>query len=162
MTIEEYNICVNQIGPSLLRFVNSNLNNKDVSKDIVQDCFYVLWQNRKTVFIEKAKSYLFSVGHHKLMDTYRAVKNTVDIANINFSVDSEFIEFSTKNLVKYGLSKLKPEYREIITLRDLEGYNYKEIEKITGLSESNVKVNLFRARRELKAVISEVEVTNEN
>jgi len=35
-------------------------------------------------------------------------------------------------------------------LRDIEGYTYKEIAEITGYSEEQVKVNLFRARQKLK------------
>jgi RNA polymerase sigma-70 factor (ECF subfamily) len=41
----------------------------------------------------------------------------------------------------------------VILLRDYEGYSYQEIGGITGLSESQVKVYIFRARKALKAYL---------
>ncbi|HLA69291.1 MAG TPA: sigma factor-like helix-turn-helix DNA-binding protein, partial [Bacteroidota bacterium] len=43
----------------------------------------------------------------------------------------------------------KPEYREVILLREYEGMSYVEIAAITGNSESSVKSRLFKARRAL-------------
>jgi RNA polymerase sigma-70 factor (ECF subfamily) len=42
-------------------------------------------------------------------------------------------------------------------LRDYEGYSYEEIEEITGLNESQVKVYIYRARVTLKAYIGKIE-----
>jgi RNA polymerase sigma-70 factor (ECF subfamily) len=42
-------------------------------------------------------------------------------------------------------------------LRDYEGYSYEEIEKITGLNESQVKVYIYRARVTLKNYLVKVE-----
>lgn len=161
MTVEEYNISVNQIGPSLLRFTKSNLNDMDASKDIVQEAFVVLWNKRNDVPIEKAKSFLFSVAHHKMVDFFRSRKNISVLEHSEKYADDQYQHFSQKNLVHYAIGRLTFEYRELITLRDLEGYDYKEIERITGLTESQVKVYLFRARKTLKKIITELEVFNE-
>ncbi len=161
MTVEEYNISVNQIGPSLLRFVNSNLRDKDHSKDIVQDAYIVLWDKRHDVIIEKAKSFLFSVAHYKMLDFFRKKGNKQGTITIEIYADDQYKSYSQKNLLNYAIGRLSFEYRELITLRDLEGYNYKEIGQITGLNESKVKVYLFRARIELKKILTEVEVLSE-
>jgi RNA polymerase sigma-70 factor (ECF subfamily) len=42
-------------------------------------------------------------------------------------------------------------------LRDYEGYSYEEIASITGLTESQVKVYIFRARMFLKNYIGSIE-----
>jgi len=42
-------------------------------------------------------------------------------------------------------------------LRDYEGYSYEEIAEITGLSESQVKVYIFRGRAFLKSYIGNLE-----
>jgi len=49
-------------------------------------------------------------------------------------------------------------YKELLTLRDLESYSYKEIEEITHLTEAQVKVYLFRARKAIKEKILQLEV----
>ncbi|HPN71394.1 MAG TPA: sigma-70 family RNA polymerase sigma factor, partial [Saprospiraceae bacterium] len=54
------------------------------------------------------------------------------------------------SIVMKTLNSLPDNQKEIIHLRDIEGYTYKEIAEITGYSEEQVKVNLFRARQKLK------------
>ena len=48
--------------------------------------------------------------------------------------------------------------RSVVMLRDYEGYPYDEIGEITGLSESQVKVYIFRARKALKQYIGKLEM----
>lgn len=53
-------------------------------------------------------------------------------------------------MLDYALGKLPENQKTVILLRDYEGYSYEEIEQITGLSASQVKVYLFRARKSMK------------
>ena len=62
-----------------------------------------------------------------------------------------------KEVLNEGLSKLPEIQRTVILLRDYEGYNYAEIGEITGLTESQVKVYIFRARGYLKEYIGKME-----
>ena len=56
------------------------------------------------------------------------------------------------------MSRLTEIQRTVLTLRDYEGYSYQEIAEMSGLSEDQVKVYIFRARKFLKAYIGQVEV----
>jgi RNA polymerase sigma-70 factor (ECF subfamily) len=47
--------------------------------------------------------------------------------------------------------------RSLVLLKDYEGYSYDEIGQITGLSESQVKVYLHRARLQLKDYLVKIE-----
>jgi len=47
--------------------------------------------------------------------------------------------------------------RSVIMLRDYEGYSYQEISEITGLTESQVKVYIYRGRLYLKKFIGSPE-----
>jgi len=51
------------------------------------------------------------------------------------------------------LQKLGETQRSLVLLKDYEGYSYQEIGAITGLSESQVKVYLHRARLQLKTYL---------
>lgn len=53
------------------------------------------------------------------------------------------------------LGRLKPQYREVLVLREYEHLSYAEIAGITGDSESSVKSRLFKARRALAAGLSQ-------
>jgi RNA polymerase sigma-70 factor (ECF subfamily) len=56
-----------------------------------------------------------------------------------------------------ALDRLPPVQKSVIMLRDYEGYSYEEIEKITGLNESQVKVYIYRGRVALKEYLVKME-----
>ncbi len=58
-------------------------------------------------------------------------------------------------LLQYILNKMPDHYREVILLRDWQGFSYQEIALITNRSISWVKVTIFRARKAFKAAYSE-------
>ncbi len=94
------------------------------------------------------------------MDVFRKVKNESELNEQHESItDTVHFEnsFMNKELLKTALERIPEMQRTLILLRDLEGYNYKEIEEITGLNESQVKVYLFRARKILKETITAME-----
>lgn len=54
------------------------------------------------------------------------------------------------------IDKLPADYRIVLLLRDIEGYNTEEVVELLGISESNVKVRLHRARATLKKLIEPI------
>ena len=61
----------------------------------------------------------------------------------------------TEILLQDILNKIPDHYREVILLRDWQGFSYEEIALITNRSISWVKVTIFRARKAFKAAYSE-------
>jgi len=55
--------------------------------------------------------------------------------------------------VQRGLLKLKEDQRELVVLRDLQGFSYEEIGECLGLPEGTIKSKLHRARMDLKEVL---------
>ena len=53
-------------------------------------------------------------------------------------------------MIKNSIKELTKEYREAIYLRDVEGFSYDTISKITRIPLSNVKTRISRARNILK------------
>jgi len=62
---------------------------------------------------------------------------------------------AAREVLEYGLSRLKPAERLVITLLELEERSVREIAELTGWSEGNVKVRAHRARQALKKVLEE-------
>ena len=56
-----------------------------------------------------------------------------------------------------ALERLPEQQKTAVMLRDYEGYSYKEIGEITGLSEAQVKINIYRGRLALKNYIGKIE-----
>ncbi len=55
--------------------------------------------------------------------------------------------------IQGGLLKLKEDQRELLVLRDLQGFTYEEMGETLGLPEGTIKSKLHRARMDLKEVL---------
>lgn len=158
MTVAEYNLCVEKFADSIYRFTLKNLKNADRSKDIVQDTFEKMWVKHGEVQYEKAKSYLFTTAYHTMIDLIRKEKKMVEMdtqAMESPSIEGQYSDI--KEVLDVAVDQLPEDQRSVLLLRDYEGYSYKEIEKITGLSESQVKVYIYRARKTMADYLGSIE-----
>jgi RNA polymerase sigma factor (sigma-70 family) len=151
MTEKEYNQCVTEYADNVYRFILKNLRHEEDARDVVQTAFEKMWVNRAEIDNAKCKSYLFTVAYHQMIDHIRKVKRV--------SLKEEFREearvydrpaHNMKKVLEEALARLPETQRSLVLLKDYEGYSYEEIGKITGLNESQVKVDLHRARIQLK------------
>jgi RNA polymerase sigma-70 factor, ECF subfamily len=65
---------------------------------------------------------------------------------------------AARELIEKVLSQLSPAARMVITLLEIEEHSVKEIAKLTGWSETLVKVRAFRARAEMKKALAKIDV----
>jgi RNA polymerase sigma-70 factor (ECF subfamily) len=159
MTVEQYNQSVDLYSDAVYRFILKNINQTDEAKDIVQDTFEKLWVRASDVSFEKVKSYLFSSAYHTMIDNIRKNKRISSVDEYG-SIDPLHNEHYTDlgEILNEALKQLPDVQRSVILLRDYEGYAYQEIAEITGLSESQVKVYIYRGRLALKKYIGSMEV----
>lgn len=145
----------------LYRFVLKNIKNIDDAKDIVQNAFEVLWNNKGAVEADKVKSYLFTVGYRKMIDELRKKKRITLKEEMPESLGGslETKDFDLKKTLNKALETLPEIQKQLVLLKDYDGYSYDEMAEITGLNESQVKVYLFRARTSLKKILISVETT---
>jgi len=64
--------------------------------------------------------------------------------------EAQMEQSANKELLHKALERVPLEFREIVILRDLEGFSYKEIVAITGLPIGTVMSRLSRARTRLQ------------
>lgn len=157
MKEKEFNILVKQTSQRVHRFVFKNLKNDADTKDVVQETYVKLWMKRDTVDQEKIIAWLFTTAYRTMIDFIRKKKPQFDITEdlIEASTNSNT---DTADMIHLYLDQLSPVFKSVLLLRDIEGYNYEEIGSILSLSESQVKVYLFRARQKLKAIIEKNEI----
>lgn len=158
MTITEYNLCVDEHADGVYRFILKNLGDTELAKDIVQDTFEKLWKKCNDVNFTKSKSYLFTTAYHTMIDMIRRRKNTENIDDASHVADNKVTESpDLKEILDQAMNLLPNMQKSVLLLRDYEGYNYKEIEELTGLNESQVKVYIYRARKFLMNYIGSPE-----
>jgi RNA polymerase sigma factor (sigma-70 family) len=155
MTINEYNKCVDLYSDNVYRFAMKSVRDEDTASDLVQDTFMRLWQHVDKINLETAKPYLFKIANNLMIDLYRKNKfvDSNPIDSEKYSYVHEYTDL--KEQLDKALDNLAQIQKTVIMLRDYEDYSYEEIGQITGLSESQVKVYIYRARKNLKDYLIE-------
>ena len=155
MTDQAYNDCVDNFADGVYRFIVKNIRHQEDAQDIVQSAFEKLWVNRAQVIPEKAKSYLFTVAYHQMIDHIRKSNKmslVEETAIPQMHITQQDPEL--KQVLLRAVNELNPTQKSLVLLKDYEGYSYQEIGEIMNLSESQVKVYLHRARLILKDKLS--------
>ncbi len=157
MNEKGYNECVDTLSIPLFKFLWRQMKVKEEAENIVQDSFEQLWIYREKVDLDKAKSWLFTTGYRRMIDFLRREKkwNEMPEQVTESGFDNKYNH--SKETILNAIDKLPEIQKSLILLRDLEGYDYQEIGNITNLSESQVKVYLFRARQTLKNYFVKIE-----
>jgi RNA polymerase sigma-70 factor (ECF subfamily) len=155
---EDYNKAVDEYSDGVYRFILKNIKHDEKARDIVQDTFEKLWVNAGNVNPEKVKSYIFTTAYHTMIDVIRKEKRQSDFEHVKeekYSHNRQYSDLS--EILNQAINTLNEVQRSVIMLRDYEGYSYREIGEITGLSEPQVKVYIFRARVALKKYIGSMD-----
>ena len=160
MTPQEYNRCVELYADRVFRFIMKNIRNQGDAEDVVQNAFEALWKNHSKVEFKKARSYLFTTAYNNMIDNIRKMKRIEYPERIPERIKKdEYANFDLSETLNIAINQLSAIQRSVLLLRDYEGYSYKEIGKITELSESQVKVYIFRARKKLQSILLSLDHT---
>lgn len=152
MNRKEYNSIVGGLSDHLYNFAFKFMRNEDDAQDIVQDVFEKLWINRRKVDKLKAKSWMFTTAHNAMINFIHRSKRSVamELHELPETIMQEVNIFESNEVVQRAVAILPPVQRSIMLLRDLEGYSYQEIGEMLNITDSQVKVYLFRARKKIK------------
>ena len=159
MTTTEYNSCADQYSDGVYRFILKNIKDVDTARDIVQESYVKMWEKVKDISFDKAKSYLFTTAYHTMIDHIRKNQRLTSLeGTYENKLQSANSYNDLKEIIDEAVAKLPEIQRNVVLLRDYEGYSYEEIGGITGLNESQVKVYIFRARAFLKQYIGSLDL----
>lgn len=156
MNKKEYYIAVNEFSNGLYRFALKLIKDESSAQDLVQDAYEKVWIKIDSIEAEKVKSYLFRIVYNKFLDDKKRNK----VIYFEEYLDEPFIDQQTSDLkviLNKALSTLPVIQKSAILLRDYEGYSYDEIGEILELNASQVKVYIYRARKQLQQYIGKLE-----
>lgn len=129
------------------------------AEDIVQDTLIKVWDKRESWNeIESIEAFSITICRNLALDRIKKHDNLNDSLEERQteSPDTSSTPFEDTlqqdriELVRNLINALPEKQRSCMQLRDFEGKPYKEIANILGISEEQVKVNIFRARQTVK------------
>ena len=137
--------------------------NRAEAEDVVQDTMLRVWGRRdEWEGMESVEAYCLTVCRNLAIDRSQLKESqneelTDSNANAPDSADpySLCVRNEQMALIHRLISGLPEKQRTILQLRDVEGKSYKEIADIVGVSEEQVKVNLYSARQKKTQQYSE-------
>lgn len=140
------------------------LKNREDAEEMAQESFIKAYKSLHT-FKGSAKfsTWLYRITYNRCISEVRKRKmhfTSTDDVQIKDEADEMNLDGipaeNRAQCIKAAMEKLPPEEYTLILLYYFEEQNIDEISKVTKLSESNVKVKLFRARKKLYTIISEM------
>jgi len=155
--LNQYQEAIAQYRQRVFSFAFYSLRAREDAEDITQDVFIRLWQHWPSIDHGRLGGWLMRVAHNAVVDHVR--KNRTrgqqvdldDCPDLTGDQEEQGVETSHFRLqLEKAVSELTDPYRSILIMRDVQGLGYNEIEKALELSQSQVKVYLHRARRQLR------------
>ena len=133
-------------------------------EDLTQQTFLKAWQaiGRYRVTEVPFVSWLLTIAHNIVVSHYRAKREHLPLAEDLPKVDEHADPHSQAErqerqlAVRRAISRLKPEFQQVVALRYLEELDYADIARQLGKKEPTVRVILHRALRELRKHMPEV------
>ena len=156
---EEFIRIFTEVYPNLCRFLESLLGNREAAQDIAQECFMQLFrQGSKNISAGEARFWLFRVGRNLALNELRNTKKRGSFLDKIIEAfyaprpdHAESLERDERDKMVIAMLETLPEHqRAVLLLREQEEMTYTEIADVLEISESKVKVDIFRARNSLR------------
>ena len=148
--------------PVLFRVAFRVTNSTEAAEDLCQESFFRLYE-KNMVFPnpEEAKYWLIRVVKNAALNYAKRKERERKAYQRAFREDFRqeesgeglLVKKETSEEVQKALDKLPENLRMVLILKEYAEMNYKEIGRVLGISEGNVKVRVFRARERLAALL---------
>lgn len=166
MTLEMFTSQVLPLKNKLHRFATRFLGDEVEAQDVVQEVLIKVWHRREELDnVENLEAWCMTVTRNLSLDKVKSSKrkNTVQMPEgLDVSEDNRRTPYHSTaagdmmNKINRLMNTLPEKQRQIMQLRDIEGFSYKEISDILTLDLNQVKVNLFRARKYIREKLFEL------
>lgn len=127
------------------------------ARDAVQDLYLKLWNLRDQLdIIRNPSAYGSLLLKNLCIDRIRRRQSVRELSEEDLSTappDEALLQREELQAVSRAIDQLPPGQRKLLSLRLVQGLSYQEIEKETGLSGLNIRVQVSLARKKLKQLL---------
>lgn len=135
---------------------------KQTNEDLEQEVFVKVWKNQDK-YIEKgnfktwintiakniSKDYLKSAKYRYEESTETDSEMFVSVKDNKATPDNALLSKIRQKKIIKAIDSLKPKFREVILLVDIEGYTYEQASKKLGVPVGTIKSRIYNAKKEL-------------
>ena len=144
--------------PRLHRVALHLLGNVEDAEDMVQEVYMKLWSRRDALpDVQNVEAYCVTLTKNMCIDRLRLAEvEEVDVETIAqplTAADDVAEDVERRDAVehvKVVIATLPENQQKVITLRDMQEHSFEEIEQMTGLTATNARMLLSRARKAIR------------
>ena len=143
--------------------------NRADAEDVVQETMMKIWNRREQWNeLESVEAFCLTICRNVALDKMKRADSQnasleegegYEHADHSYASNPEeqAVQRDRVELVRKLVSQLPEKQRTCMQLRDMEGKAYKDIAQVMGITEQQVKVNIFRARQTIKQKFLHIE-----
>jgi len=170
-TLEAFEILVKRYKDPLMNFVYRFVGDRDVCTDIVQQTMIKFYLNKDSYkSFAKFSTWIYTIAGNLAKNELKRRRRR-NILSIHNNDDEKSLQIEDKSflapdkatdgeiknvIIQKALLKVKPVYREVVILRDIQDLSYEEISEITGLAIGTVKSRINRGRAYLQKLLKNI------
>ena len=148
--------------PKLVYFLNGFIKDEELSRDMAQDIFLSVWNNReKLPQVASFKAYIFRIGKNAICNHYdhSLVEEKFEIHQLSSPIQIESIEEGLfakelQVLIEIAVSNMTPQRKIVYQLSRIDGLTNGEIAEKLNINKRTVENHLSAALSEIRKVIN--------
>jgi RNA polymerase sigma factor (sigma-70 family) len=141
----------------VFRLAKRLLVSQEEAEDATQDLYMKLWNNRiQLETYNNVEAYAMTITKNYCLDRLKSKQaGNLSLVHSNFSSSSPDLQQALEiqdsvNMVQDLINELPEQQKMVIQLRDIEQYDYDEMERILDMSQAAIRTNLSRARKSIR------------
>ena len=158
MDLKGYKRDILPLRDKLFRLALRILGNRAEAQDAVQDVLIKTWQQRNDLQpVANVEAWIMRMTRNRSIDLIRArrkpmqdITEAYEVASAGKSPLQLTESKDLRQVVRKAIAQLPEKQKMVVHLREIEGLTYQEIGEVLEISMAQVKVNLFRARKQLQ------------
>jgi len=139
--------------------------NEHDAEDLVQEAYLRAFKSFAGYYGGNSRSWLLTIVRNtcytwlqknRVLHAVESIDDNLDELGLDFA-DPEMLLLQSVDaqIVRQALSELPVEFREVVVLREMEGFSYKEIADVIDLPLGTVMSRLARGRKRLHALLAQ-------
>ncbi|MGT2757450.1 RNA polymerase sigma factor [Streptococcus ovuberis] len=163
MKLDRYEMELVVLAEEIVHYlIKSGVSQSD-AYDVTQDVLVKMLEGKFALPREKMRAWMYRVAVRLYIDRYRREKTYQELLQRDFFKEELIVTDNQDSSELYDmLTELPAKYRWVLELYYFQGFSVKEISRILQISQSKVKIDLMRGRKQLKQWITERGLTYED